>query len=266
MELRADELGDTLVQTSVAEYGIDLTRHPETLAAAATVGLVIHVWRNTDLERIQVSGIPDRAARNARTEAAIAEHGWAPADQCGIPDADMLRINVDAYRHVRRHVTAERIDLTAVHRTLTDPARRIRLGDVEVPAAVFFGHQFAPLAADIDAKCGEIDDLDATLGPALLCLRLAVFGMTYGSGWFGNPWWPDGVARLAAAAGRPAGSFQAELSPPPPGDLHQLTDTLTAAPNRLTHTQAHWALTCWLDQHVSDARRDWIAAHGAPAG
>lgn len=261
------ELRKTLLRLGHEEFGIDFLRERRTTSTAAAIAVTINVWRNTELESIHglvnsQSGYTDaeRELRSTRREQLLEQRDWAPADIGGIVDPDMFRINVDAFRHVRRHVTIEGIDMSAVHAILTDPRRLIRLGDNQIPASTFFGDQWNVLAEDIERHCIDMAATVDMLGDELACLRFAPFGMTYGSRWFGHPWWQHGVERLVAAGGRPAGSYQWEQSPPPPGDIHDIAAALRHVPNRLTHEQARWALSCCLDLHVMAARRAWIDA------
>lgn len=96
-------------------FGIDPERDHDEVCALATTGYVVSCWRNTVVEDIHSGGFVPTARRGSYA-------------RDGIPDRDMLRLNVATWRQIRPHVHPEGIDVIAVRALLRDKHRLIVLG------------------------------------------------------------------------------------------------------------------------------------------
>lgn len=207
------------------------------MCALATTGYVVSCWRNTVLEDIHGGGF----VPNAR-------HGSYARD--GIPDRDMVRLNVATWRQIRPHVHPTGIDVMAVRDLLCDKQRAITMGLTTLTCGELFAGAWTKLAWHLNEGAWlPLHVAESAFGgdKAAAMRYYAVCGGFSASDWFGNPWWGSAIAAAA------------EESPPArPGDL----DLALYSPNQLDDDAIRWLIHAECARSFREAITTWKSHRG----
>lgn len=220
-------------------FGIDPEWDHDEVCALATTGYVVSCWRNTVVEDIHSGGFVPTARRGSYA-------------RDGIPDRDMLRLNVATWRQIRPHVHPEGIDVIAVRALLRDKHRPIVLGSNTFTCGELFAGTWTKLVWHLNEGAWLPLHLKDRFGgdEAATMRYYAVCGGSYASDWFGNPWWESAI------------TASARQNPPPRADDLELA---LHAPNQLDDDAIGWLVSAKRSPLFNEAIHAWKAGRGVDA-
>ncbi|WP_433576785.1 hypothetical protein [Nocardia brasiliensis] len=177
---------------------------PEPAPDAATLGIVVDCWRNTELEQAHMS--PDNDLTNVV----------------------MAKLNIATTRAIRPFVTPTAVDWPGIRRVLLDSDRGLPDGRT---VGQLTGPDWMSVAADIGEQITHWERVEAVVGSDATGSMLAVYGSSgFSRHWWGTSWWPE-LANTVFDHVR--ASAPQQLGNPTPEQSAELRRMLIDEPERL---------------------------------
>lgn len=204
------------------QTGLDLAADAEQIARLAAIAVTRQAWRDTHLENLHAGDHPSG----------------------GIPDAQMMRINVVTTRLVARHFLSEETDWFALCDDVVDPNRVLPGG---MTVGELAGEEYDELAGSIRAKVSMFASMEQRFGRARTHAGLAYLAAMTCREWYGTPWWSDVVDVFIESLADPrseAWRYDDPRGPEPASvaDRDALRAVLLSEPEALDDHGIYWCI------------------------